>query len=129
MTSLNYAAFEFCLVVLFKYWPTLLWSRTVRARAHNKNDITSMAFKSSEARAQKRNKTKSVIIFKSRGHTGIIISFMGLFCLVVNSNLLLSWGRKNICKSMLVWMVFNSIVISDTPSVHSTLIIIIYVTA
>ena len=33
-----------------------------------------MALKSSEARAQKRNKTKSVIIFKSRGHTGVIIS-------------------------------------------------------
>ena len=28
-----------------------------------------------EARAQKRNKTKSVITFKSRGHTGVIISF------------------------------------------------------
>ena len=37
-----------------------------------------MALKSSEAGAQKRNKTKSVIIFKSRGHTGIIISFKGL---------------------------------------------------
>ena len=36
-----------------------------------------MALKSSEARAQRRNKTKSVIIFKSRGHTGIIISFKG----------------------------------------------------
>ena len=44
---------------------------------NNNNDITSMALKSSEARAQKRNKTKSVIIFKSRGHTGIIISFKG----------------------------------------------------
>ncbi len=32
-----------------------------------------MALKSSEARAQKCNKTKSVIIFKSRGHTGIIL--------------------------------------------------------
>ena len=36
-----------------------------------------MALKSSEARAQKRNKTKSVIIFKSRGHTGVIISVKG----------------------------------------------------
>ena len=36
---------------------------------NNNNNITSMALKSSEARAQKRNKTKSVIIFKSRGHT------------------------------------------------------------
>ena len=44
---------------------------------NNNNDITSMALKSSEARAQKRNKTKSEIIFKSRGHTGIIISFKG----------------------------------------------------
>ena len=44
---------------------------------NNNNDITSMALKSSEARAQKLNKTKSVIIFKSRGHTGIIISFKG----------------------------------------------------
>ena len=34
-----------------------------------------MALKSSEARAQKRNETKSVIIFKNRGHTGVIISF------------------------------------------------------
>ena len=41
------------------------------------NNITSMALKSSEARAQKRNKTKSVITFKSRGHTGVIISFEG----------------------------------------------------
>ena len=32
-----------------------------------------MALKCSEARAQKRNKTKSLIIFKSRGHTGVII--------------------------------------------------------
>ena len=36
-----------------------------------------MVLKSSEARAQKRNKTKSVIIFKSRGHTWVIISFKG----------------------------------------------------
>ena len=34
---------------------------------NNNNTITSMALKSSESRAQKRNKTKSVIIFKSRG--------------------------------------------------------------
>ena len=32
-----------------------------------------MALKCSEARAQKRNKTKSLIIFKSRGHTWVII--------------------------------------------------------
>ena len=44
---------------------------------NNNNNITSMALKSSEARAQKRNKTKSVIIFKSREHTGITISFEG----------------------------------------------------
>ena len=47
---------------------------------NNNNNIISMALKSSEARAQKRNKTKSVIIFKSRGgggHTGVIISFKG----------------------------------------------------
>ena len=44
---------------------------------NNDNNITSMALKSSEARAQKRNRTKSVIIFKSRGHTGVIISFKG----------------------------------------------------
>ena len=38
------------------------------------NNITSnIALKSSGARAQKRNKTKSLIIFKSRGHTGVII--------------------------------------------------------
>ena len=40
---------------------------------HN-NNITSMEHKSSEARPQKRNKTKSVFIFKSRGYTGVIIS-------------------------------------------------------
>ena len=44
---------------------------------NNNNYITSMVLKSSEARAQKCNKTKSIIIFKSRGHTGIIISFKG----------------------------------------------------
>ena len=33
------------------------------------NNITSIALKSSGARAQKRNKTKSLNIFKSRGHT------------------------------------------------------------
>ena len=44
---------------------------------NNNNNITSMALKSSEARAQKRNKTKSVITLKSRGHTGVIISFKG----------------------------------------------------
>ncbi len=36
-----------------------------------------MVLKSSEARAQKRNKIKSVIIFKSRGHAEVIISFKG----------------------------------------------------
>ena len=44
---------------------------------NNNNNITSMALKSSEARAQKRKKPKSVIIFKIRGHTGVIISFKG----------------------------------------------------
>ena len=44
---------------------------------NNTNNVTSMALKYSEARAQKRNKTKSIIIFKSRGHTWIIISFKG----------------------------------------------------
>ena len=39
--------------------------------------VTSIALKSSVARAQKRNKTKSLIIFKSRGHAGIIISLRG----------------------------------------------------
>ena len=36
--------------------------------------ITSIALKSSGARDQKRNKTKSLIIFKCQGHTGVIIS-------------------------------------------------------
>ena len=40
-------------------------------------NITSIALKSSGARAQKRNKTKSLIIFKSRGHAGVIISLRG----------------------------------------------------
>ena len=42
---------------------------------NNDNNITSMALKSSDTRAQKCNETKSVIIFKSRGHTGVVISF------------------------------------------------------
>ena len=40
-------------------------------------NITYIALKSSGARAQKRNKTKSLIIFKSRGNIGVIISIMG----------------------------------------------------
>ena len=36
-----------------------------------------MALKSSGARAQKRNKTKSLFKFKSRGHTGVIIRCRG----------------------------------------------------
>ena len=38
---------------------------------------TSIALKSSGTQAQKRNKTKSLIIFKSRGDTGVIISLRG----------------------------------------------------
>ena len=34
--------------------------------------ITSIALKSSGARTQKCNKTKSLLILKSRGHTGVI---------------------------------------------------------
>ena len=54
-------------------------TRHVKESNNNNNiiNITSMSLKSSEARAQKRNKIKSVIIFKSRGHAGIIISFKG----------------------------------------------------
>ena len=36
--------------------------------------IISIALQSSGARAQKRNKTKSLIMFKGRDHTGVIIS-------------------------------------------------------
>ena len=36
--------------------------------------IISMALQYSGTRAQERNKTKSLIIFKSRDHTGVIIS-------------------------------------------------------
>ena len=36
-----------------------------------------MVLKSSGARAQKRNKTKSLFKFKSRGHTGVIIRCRG----------------------------------------------------
>ena len=36
-----------------------------------------MALKSSGARAQKHNKTKSLFKFKSRGHTGVIIRCRG----------------------------------------------------
>ena len=38
------------------------------------NNITSIALKYSVAGAQKHNKTKSLIKFKCRGHTGVIIS-------------------------------------------------------
>ena len=37
-----------------------------------------MALKSSGARAQKRNKTKSLFKFKSRGHTGVIMLYYRL---------------------------------------------------
>ena len=57
--------------------PTKIALQNIIDNNNNNNDITSMALKSSETRAQKRNKTKSVIIFKSRGHTGIIISLKG----------------------------------------------------
>ena len=40
---------------------------------NNNNNMTSIALTSSGGRAQKRNKTKSLMIFKSRGHTGVII--------------------------------------------------------
>ena len=56
------------------------------------NDITSIALKSSGARAQKRNKTKSVIIFKSRGHNRSHHQFKGLKCcqsIAIVSSLLL----------------------------------------
>ena len=45
-----------------------------------------MALKSSGARAQKRNKTKSLFKFKSRGHTGVIIRYSGrrLFKMEIN---------------------------------------------
>ena len=39
--------------------------------SNNNTNITSIALKSSGVQAQKRNKTKSLIIFKSRGHTGV----------------------------------------------------------
>ena len=41
------------------------------------NNITSIALKSSGTRTQKRNKTNLLIIFKSWGHTGVIISLRG----------------------------------------------------
>ena len=44
---------------------------------NNNKNITSMALKSSGDRARKRNKTKSLIKFKSRGHIGVIISMRG----------------------------------------------------
>ena len=50
----------------------------VKHNSSNNNDNkTSMALKSSGTRAQKRNKTTSLIIFKSRGHRGVIISLRG----------------------------------------------------
>ena len=42
-----------------------------------KINITSIALTSSGDRARKRNKTKSSIKFKSRGHTGVVISMRG----------------------------------------------------
>ena len=44
---------------------------------YNNNNITSTALKSSGTRAQKRNKTKSLVTFRSRGHKGVVISLMG----------------------------------------------------
>ena len=43
---------------------------------NNNSYITSMALKSSGARARKCNKTKSLIIFKNRGHIRVIIISM-----------------------------------------------------
>ena len=45
-----------------------------------------MALKSSGVRARKRNKTKSLIKFKSRGHIGVIISMRGANYLRWKSN-------------------------------------------
>ena len=53
--------------------------------------IIIIALKSSGARAPKRNKTKSLIIFKSRGHIGVIISFRGRRLLKVEKQL---WRDK-----------------------------------
>ena len=55
------------------------------------NNITSMALKSSGARARKRNKTKSLIKFKSWGHIGVIISMRGrrlfkVHCIFIRSH-------------------------------------------
>ena len=44
---------------------------------NNNKYITSIALKSSGVRARKRNKTKSLIKFKNRGHIGVIISMGG----------------------------------------------------
>ena len=44
---------------------------------NNNKYITSIALKSSGVRARKRNKTKSLIKFKNRGHIGVIISMRG----------------------------------------------------
>ena len=41
---------------------------------NNNNNGTSVTLKPSVTRSQKRNKTKSLIIVKSRGRTGVIIS-------------------------------------------------------
>ena len=61
-----------------KHWhPHKTGGKRCWRRINNNNNITSIALQSSGARAQKRNKTKSVIIFKSRGHTGVIITLSG----------------------------------------------------
>ena len=52
-------------------------SRQIKQSYSNNNNITSIALKSWGTRAQKRNKTKSLIIFRCRGHTGVIISLGG----------------------------------------------------
>ena len=45
---------------------------------HKKNEFLGLIpLKSSGDRARKRNKTKSLIKFKSRGHTGVVISMRG----------------------------------------------------
>ena len=59
--------------------PNHVKSKILRAKYNNNNNkyITSIALKSSGVRARKRNKTKSLIKFKNRGHIGVIISKRG----------------------------------------------------
>ena len=78
----------------------------------NNNNMTSIALKSSGGRAQKRNKTKSLMIFKSRGHTGVIISLRAADYLRWKSNFeeisFRFFGKRQDFQNTLMWLGVHS---------------------